>query len=108
MLFLSDTEKAPRSTLDAVLLSEPISSLEIAEVGHGVGLLHDVHGWVGGDVRVCCRTTGGEDGMERQCRAFFFLPCLFGCFRTLARRRLRNALTAGVAVGTRVADGLME
>ena len=50
---LPDAKKAPRSTLDAVLLSEPISSLEISEVGHGVGLRHDVHGLLGGDARVC-------------------------------------------------------
>ena len=37
--------------------------------------------------------------MERQYGAFLFLPCLLRCFQTL-----RYALTARVAVGTRVAD----
>ena len=105
---LSDAQKAPRSMLHAVLLSEPISSLEISEVEHGVGLRHDVHGLAGGDARVCCRTTGGDDSMEQQYGAFFFLPCLLGCLRTLARRHLRYALTSRVAVGTTVADDLME
>ena len=57
---LSDAQKAARGTLDAVLLSEPICSLEISEVEHGVGPRQDVHGLVGGDARLCCRTTGGE------------------------------------------------
>ena len=46
--------------------------------------------------------------MERQYGAFFFLPWVLRCFQTLARRRLRYALTARVALGTRVADDLME
>ena len=46
--------------------------------------------------------------MERQYGAFFFLPCLLGCSGTLTRGRLRYALTAPVAVVTRVADDLMQ
>ena len=108
VLSLSDAQKAPRGTLEAVLLSEPISSFETSEVEHGVCLPHKVHALVGGDARVHCRTTGQDDGMERQYGAFFFFPCRLGCFWTLARRRLRYALTARVALETCVADGLME
>ena len=100
-------KEVPRGTLEVALSSKPISLLQKPEEEHRGGPW-DSHGLVGSGAHAFCRTTGGDDGRERQYGVFFFFPFLLGCFQTPARRRLRYALTTRLVVGTRLLDNLIE
>ena len=104
---LSDAQKVPLGTLEVALSSEPVSSLQKSEKEHRGGP-RDSHGLVGGGAHAYCRTTGRDDGREREYGVFFFFPCLLGCFRTPTAGRLWYALITRLVVRPRVVDDLLE